>query len=76
MVLAQLTPAGEQLVEGMHPFMARAQERLLSVLDDAEREAFLATLMRLLEANNQHGRAPLKASQRRAGLAAGTDGTK
>jgi len=63
MVLARLTPAGEDLVERMHPYMARAQERLLSVLDDGEREAFIATLMRLLEANNQYGRAPLKAAR-------------
>lgn len=59
MVLARLTRDGERLVESMHPAMARAQERLMRVLDEGEREAFLATLMRLLEANNQHGRAPL-----------------
>ena len=29
MVLARLTPAGEDMVERMHPFMARAQQRLL-----------------------------------------------
>ncbi len=63
MVLARLTSAGEDLVERMHPSMARAQERLLSVLDEGEREVFLATLMRLLEANNRYGRAPLKASR-------------
>jgi DNA-binding MarR family transcriptional regulator len=63
MVLARLTPEGEDLVERMHPSMARAQERLLSVLNEEEREAFLATLMRLLEANNRYGRAPLKATQ-------------
>lgn len=59
MVLARLTRDGERVVESMHPAMARAQERLMRVLGDAEREAFLATLMRLLEANNKHGRAPL-----------------
>jgi DNA-binding MarR family transcriptional regulator len=63
MVLARLTSGGEELVERMHPFMAKAQERLLSVLSREEREAFLATLMRLLEANNRYGRAPLKASR-------------
>jgi DNA-binding MarR family transcriptional regulator len=63
MVLARLTRAGEELVERMHPFMAKAQERLLSVLGREEREAFLATLMRLLEANNRYGRAPLKAAR-------------
>ncbi len=63
MVLARLTAEGEELVERMHPSMARAQERLLDVLDPAEREAFLATLMRLLEANNRYGRAPLRATR-------------
>lgn len=63
MVLARLTPEGEDLVERMHPSMARAQERLLSALDEDEREAFLAMLMRVLEANNRYGRAPLKAAQ-------------
>jgi DNA-binding MarR family transcriptional regulator len=60
-VLARLTPAGEAMVERMHPSMARAQERLLSVLGEAEREAFMATLVRLIKANNRHGRAPLRA---------------
>ncbi len=63
MVLARLTPAGEDMVERMHPFMARAQQRLLSVLEEEERDAFLATLMRLLEANNHYGRAPLRAAR-------------
>jgi DNA-binding MarR family transcriptional regulator len=63
MVLARLSPAGEELVEAMHPSMARAQERLLSVLSPEERETFLSMLMRMLEANNQHGRAPLRASR-------------
>lgn len=63
MVLARLTPEGERLVESMHPAMARAQERLLDTLDEAEREHFLATLMRLVEANNRFGRAPLGASK-------------
>ena len=60
MVLARLTPTGEELVERMHPSMARAQERLLSALGEDEREAFIAALMRLLEANNRYGRAPLR----------------
>jgi DNA-binding MarR family transcriptional regulator len=61
MVLARLTAAGEDMVEKMHPFMVRAQERFLAALTAEEREAFIATLMRLLEANNRYGRAPLRA---------------
>jgi DNA-binding MarR family transcriptional regulator len=59
MVLAKLTREGERMVESMHPAMARAQERLLRTLSEEERDVFLTTLMRLLEANNRHGRAPL-----------------
>ncbi|MBB5753757.1 MarR family winged helix-turn-helix transcriptional regulator [Prosthecomicrobium pneumaticum] len=59
MVLARLTPEGERLVESMHPAMARAQERLLETLAPDERERFLETLMRLVDANNRFGRAAL-----------------
>ncbi|HVZ14406.1 MAG TPA: MarR family transcriptional regulator [Bauldia sp.] len=59
MVLARLTEEGERLVEGMHPAMAHAQERLLGVLNRRDRDLFVLTLMRLVEANNRVGRAPL-----------------
>lgn len=59
LVLARLTAEGERLVAAMHPAMSRAQERLLDTLGDEEREAFLATLLKLLEANNKFGRAAL-----------------
>jgi DNA-binding MarR family transcriptional regulator len=62
MLLARLTGRGERLVERMHPAMLRAQERLLAALDESDREAFVAMLMRLLEANNRYGRAPLRAA--------------
>lgn len=63
MVLARLTPEGEELVGRMHPAMARAQTRLLESLDEDERERFVATVIKLLEANNRYGRAPLGASK-------------
>lgn len=63
MVLARLTGEGERLVASMHPAMARAQERLLETLDKEQHEQFLATLMRLVEANNKYGRAPLGSSK-------------
>lgn len=59
MVLARLTGEGEKLVAAMHPAMSRAQERLLATLGEREREMFLATLIKLLEANNKYGRAAL-----------------
>ncbi|MCX5511893.1 MarR family winged helix-turn-helix transcriptional regulator [Kaistia algarum] len=63
MVLARLTRNGEELVERMHPAMARAQERLLETLDEEERKGFVATVIRLVEANNRYGRAQLGASK-------------
>ncbi|MDH4986699.1 MarR family transcriptional regulator [Aminobacter anthyllidis] len=63
MVLARLAPEGEKLVAAMHPAMSRAQERLLDTLGEREREAFLATLLKLLEANNKYGRAALATSK-------------
>ncbi len=59
MVLARLTAQGEKLVAAMHPAMSRAQERLMDTLSADEREAFLATLLKLLETNNKYGRAAL-----------------
>jgi DNA-binding MarR family transcriptional regulator len=67
MLLARLTSRGERLVARMHPAMTRAQERLLAALDEEEREKFLAMLMRLLDANNQYGRAALRAATRGRG---------
>lgn len=63
MVLARLTAEGERLVAAMHPAMSRAQERLIDTLGEEEREAFLATLLKLLEANNKYGRAALATSK-------------
>lgn len=63
MVLARLTSEGERLVAAMHPKMTRAQERLLDTLGAGERDAFLATLLKLLEANNKYGRAALATSK-------------
>jgi DNA-binding MarR family transcriptional regulator len=63
MVLARLTRNGEELVERMHPAMARAQERLLETLDEEEQKGFVATVIRLVEANNRYGRAQLGASK-------------
>lgn len=63
-VVSRLTPAGEKLLKQLYPAMARAQERLLDCLEPERREAFLATLMELLEANNKFGRASLKVTHK------------
>lgn len=58
--LASLTPAGRDLVEGMFTAMQHAQERLLAPLPAPERAAFMAALVKLVDANNQYGRASLR----------------
>jgi len=54
-----LTPQGEALTKSMLGAMRRAQERLLEPLDAPERETFLASLLRLIDANNDVSRAAL-----------------
>jgi DNA-binding MarR family transcriptional regulator len=56
MVLARLTPDGEQLTKKMYRSMQRAQERLLKPLVPHERQAFMITLIRLIDGNNHLGR--------------------
>lgn len=54
-----LTPEGERLTKAMLGAMRRAQDRLLAPLDAAERENFMALLLRLIDANNDVSRAAL-----------------
>lgn len=56
MVLARLTPAGKRLTKKMYKSMQRSQERLLKPLLLHERNAFLITLVRLINGNNHLGR--------------------
>ncbi len=57
---ASLTEAGSRLTRRMHGAMQRAQERLVAPLAAAERRQFMRLLTRLIEANNQFSRAPLR----------------
>lgn len=57
--LTWLTPEGERLTKAMLGSMRRAQERLLAPLDKAEREHFMAMMLRLIDANNEFSRAAL-----------------
>jgi len=59
-MLAYLTSEGEALTRAMHAAMQRAQDRLLQPLAKAEREVFMAMLVRLVETNNQYGRTLLR----------------
>lgn len=63
-VISRLTPRGEDVLRQFYPAMLRAQERLLECLEPEERATFVATLVKLLEANNKFGRASLKISRR------------
>jgi DNA-binding MarR family transcriptional regulator len=56
MVLCRLTPEGQRVRKAMYAAMQRAQERLLEPLLPAERNAFITTLIRLVDGNNHLGR--------------------
>jgi DNA-binding MarR family transcriptional regulator len=58
--LASLTPKGRELTAKMFASMQRAQDRLLAPLSQRERDGFMATLVRLIEANNAYGRTMLR----------------
>ncbi|WP_322866624.1 MarR family winged helix-turn-helix transcriptional regulator [Aquicoccus sp. G2-2] len=59
MKLVSITPAGADLACQMRPAMDAAQDRLMSPLSPDEREAFMDTLHRMIEANNGASRAPM-----------------
>jgi len=54
---AYLSEAGVRLTARMHGAMQRAQARLIAPLAPAERARLMDFLTRLVEANNQYGRA-------------------
>lgn len=58
--LASLTPKGRTLMTSLFPAMQRSQDRLLAPLSQKERDLFMATLVRLIEANNEYGRSMLR----------------
>jgi DNA-binding MarR family transcriptional regulator len=58
--LTRLTARGRALTAAMLKPMQRAQDRLCAPLSAAERDAFMATLVRLIEANNAYGRGALR----------------
>lgn len=55
-VLARLTVEGERVTREMFAAMQRAQIRLLEPLSTEERTAFMATLLKLVDAHNHLGR--------------------
>jgi DNA-binding MarR family transcriptional regulator len=57
--IAKITAKGRDITARMFPSMQRSQDRLLAPLTQPERDKFMATLVRLIEANNAYGRATL-----------------
>lgn len=55
-----ITEEGIRVMKQLRKGMIRAQERLLEPLNNQEREIFVQLLSRLVEENNQYGRAALK----------------
>ncbi|MCP4621839.1 MAG: MarR family transcriptional regulator [Bradyrhizobium sp.] len=60
MKTVELTREGARLVAAVEPAVRRAQDRFLSRLPATERRAFMSTLSRLVELNNEYSRAPLR----------------
>jgi DNA-binding MarR family transcriptional regulator len=58
--LAKITRRGRALTAAMFSGMQRAQDRMCSPLSQKERDALMATLARLIEANNAYGRGALR----------------
>jgi DNA-binding MarR family transcriptional regulator len=56
--LLRVTPEGEALLQQLTRPVLKAQQRILAPLPAADRDAFLAMLTTLVEANNDVSRAP------------------
>jgi DNA-binding MarR family transcriptional regulator len=59
--LLKLTTEGRKLLQAIEPDMLKAQQRILNPLPAAERDAFMRTLRKLVDANNELSRAPSEA---------------
>jgi DNA-binding MarR family transcriptional regulator len=55
-----LTKAGEKIIEQVEASAQRAQRKILSPLNESEREVFIDLLTRLVKENNHLGRALLR----------------
>jgi DNA-binding MarR family transcriptional regulator len=53
------TPAGDRLVKKMAAHASRSHERLVGSLTQSQQRAYIDVLRRLVDANNELGRAPL-----------------
>jgi DNA-binding MarR family transcriptional regulator len=55
-----ITAEGRKVTAAFEPKARRAQRRLLDVLSAEERQTFMKLLLRLVEDNNEHSRAPIR----------------
>jgi DNA-binding MarR family transcriptional regulator len=58
--LLKLTVKGRNLVRRMEAAVERAHERTIDHLSEGERDLLLAQMIRLVDAKNDHGAAPLR----------------
>jgi DNA-binding MarR family transcriptional regulator len=56
-----ITPSGRKLLAGAIPAVAKVQDMILAPLAPGERGVFMAMLQRMVDINNSHSRAPLRA---------------
>ena len=66
--LCLATQQGVDLVERHHAAMQRAQKRLIAPLSDSEQQTFLNLLLKLVNANNEHGRTVLRSARHGEGV--------
>jgi DNA-binding MarR family transcriptional regulator len=64
--LAQITDQGREFVNAAQPAMIKAQRRLVKPLDDEEYSTLMVLMDKLLRANNEASRAPLRLDTRRS----------
>lgn len=57
---AAVTQKGAAIMQELQESMARSQKRLLQPLSPRDQKTFMSLLVKLVEANNQYGRAALK----------------
>ncbi len=60
--LISITPAGTLLLDKVRKHAKRAHERTIAALPPAERDILIDLLIRLVDAQNDYGRAPLRLS--------------
>lgn len=62
--LLYITDAGRKLIKDIEPAVQKTQKRILEPLSVRERAAFVQMLKRLVQANNEHSRAPARVDDR------------